>query len=134
MIRPDQHRGRRDRGEVTATVVMLPVVLIALMFVVQFGLNYYARQVLAGAAQDAAAAAARVDATPAEGEALANDLIGEAGGSLFRSYSVAVVNGTGEVTVTARGEVVSVLPFFDSVTVEASAAASAETFEPQGSP
>ena len=39
-----------------------------------------------------------------------------------------------EVTVTARGEVVSVLPFFDSVTVEATAAASGEAFEPQGSP
>eukprot|EP01041_Mallomonas_annulata_P033513 gene33513-56148_t len=43
-----RRRESRDRGEVTATVAVLPVVLIALMFVVQFGLNYFARQVLAG--------------------------------------------------------------------------------------
>ena len=127
-------RGHRDRGEVTATVVMLPVVLIALMFVVQFGLNYYARQVLAGAAQDAAAAAARIGAAPSDGEALATELIGEAGASLFRSYSVEVSRDAVDVTVTASGEVVSLLPFFDSVSVQASAAATVEDFDPQGEP
>lgn len=113
---------------------MLPVVLVALMFVVQCGLNYYARQVLAGAAQDAAAAAARIDASASEGEALANDLIGEAGASLFQSYSVDVTTGAEQVTVTASGEVVSLLPFFDTVSVTATAAASVERFDPQGSP
>lgn len=127
------HRDARDRGEVTATVAMLPVVLVALMFVIQFGLNYYARQVLAGAAQDAAAAAARIDASASEGEALANDLIGEAGASLFQSYSVDIASGVEQVTVTASGEVVSLLPFFDTVSVTATAAASVERFDPQGS-
>lgn len=134
MSETTQHGERRDRGEVTATVAMLPVVLIALMFVVQFGLNYYARQVLAGAAQDAAAAAARVDASASEGEALAGELIGEAGASLFRSYSVEVSQGGADVTVTATGSVVSLLPFFDSVSVEATAVAAVETFDPQGLP
>lgn len=113
---------------------MLPVVLVALMFVIQFGLNYYARQVLAGAAQDAAAAAARIDASASEGEALATHLIGEAGASLFESYSVDVISGAEQVTVTASGEVVSLLPFFDTVSVTATAAASVERFDPQGSP
>ena len=54
-------RLRDDRGEVTATVIVVPVVLLAMLLVVQFGLAYYARQVLAGAAQDGAAAAARRD-------------------------------------------------------------------------
>lgn len=127
-------RESRDRGEVTATVAVLPVALIALMFVVQFGLNYYARQVLAGAAHDAAAAAARVDASAADGEALASELIGEAGAALFESYSVTVTNGGDDVTVTATGEVVSLLPFFDTVSVTASAASAVENFDPQGSP
>ncbi len=127
-------RHDRDRGEVTATVAMLPVVLVALLFVVQFGLTYYARQVLAGAAQDGAAAAARLDASVGEGEVLAESLIGEAGGALLESYDASVISDGDVVTVSATGEVVSLLPFFGSLTVEASASASIESFDGQGAP
>ena len=127
-------RHDRDRGEVTATVAMLPVVLVALLFVVQFGLTYYARQVLAGAAQDGAAAAARLDASVSEGEVLAESLIGEAGGALLESYDASVTSDGDVVTVSATGEVVSLLPFFGSLTVEASASASVESFDGQGTP
>ena len=123
-----------DRGEVTATVAMLPVVLVALLFVVKFGLTYYARQVLAGAAQDGAAAAARLDASVGEGEVLAESLIGEAGGALLESYDASVISDGDVVTVSATGEVVSLLPFFGSLTVEASASASIESFDGQGAP
>lgn len=127
-------RHDRDRGEVTATVAMLPVVLVALLFVVQFGLTYYARQVLAGATQDGAAAAARLDASVGEGEVLAESLIGEAGGALLESYDASVISDGDVVTVSATGEVVSLLPFFGSLTVEASASASIESFDGQGAP
>ena len=127
-------RHDRDRGEVTATVAMLPVVLVALLFVVQFGLTYYARQVLAGAAQDGAAAAARLDASVGEGEVLAESLIGEAGGALLESYDASATSDGDVVTVSATGEVVSLLPFFGSLTVEASASASIESFDGQGAP
>ncbi len=113
---------------------MLPVVLVALLFVVQFGLTYYARQVLAGAAQDGAAAAARLDASVGEGEVLAESLIGEAGGALLESYDASVTSDGDVVTVSATGEVVSLLPFFGSLTVEASASASIESFDGQGTP
>lgn len=127
-------RHDRDRGEVTATVTMLPVVLVALLFVVQFGLTYYARQVLAGAAQDGAAAAARLDSSPSEGEALAETLIGESGRALLNSYDASATSDGDVVTVSATGEVVSLLPFFDSITVKASASADVESFDGQGSP
>ena len=128
------NREDRDRGEVTATVAMLPVILVALLFVVQFGLTYYARQVLAGAAQDGAAAAARLDASAAEGQALTETLIGEAGSALLDSYDVKVDSDGEVVTVSATGEVVSILPFFGSLTVDASASASIEDFDGQGAP
>lgn len=128
------NRHDSDRGEVTATVAMLPVVLVALLFVVQFGLTYYARQVLAGATQDGAAAAARLDASVGEGEVLAESLIGEAGGALLDSYDASVTSDGDVVTVSATGEVVSLLPFFGSLTVEASASASIESFDGQGAP
>lgn len=117
----------------TATVVMIPVVLLAVLFVVQFGLAYHARQVLAGAAQDGAAAAARTDASPSEGVALAQALLDGAAGNLLDDTSVDVETGTNTVTVRAEGQVVSLLPFLDGLTVRASATAKVESFDRQGS-
>ncbi len=115
-------------------MLMIPVVLLALLLVVQFGLAYYARQVLAGAAQDGAAAAGRQGSSPGAGVNLTETLIEEAGGSLFASHT-ARANGDGNlVTVQASGEVVSLLPFFGTITVHASATAKVESFDPQGQP
>jgi Flp pilus assembly protein TadG len=125
---------RSDRGEVTATVLMVPVVLLTVMFVLQFGLAYYARQVVAGAAQDGAAAGARQSSSPGVGSALADQLIAEAGGSLFESFGSSAATDGDVVTVTSSGEVVSLLPFFGTITVSAKAAAHMERFEPQGGP
>ena len=121
-------------GEVTATVLMVPVVLLALLLVVQFGLAYYARQVLAGAAQDGAAAAGRLGSSTSAGVSLAETLIEEAGGSLFDSHNATASSSGNLVTVQASGEVVSLLPFFGTITVEASATAKVESFDPQGQP
>jgi Flp pilus assembly protein TadG len=110
----------------------VPVVLLAMLLVVQFGLAYYARQVLAGAAHDAAAAAARERSSPGEGAALAEQLIGEAAGSLLDSHGVSTTSDGDTVTVTASGEVVSLLPFFGTITVTATGSANVERFEPQG--
>lgn len=123
-----------DRGEVTATVVMLPVFLVALLFVVQFGLTYYARQILAGAAQDGAAAAARLDSSTAEGEALTLALIDQSGDALLDSYGATASSDGEVVTVDTTGEVRSLLPFFGSITVQASASARVEAFDAQGEP
>jgi Flp pilus assembly protein TadG len=113
-------------------VIVVPVVLLAMLLVVQFGLAYYARQVLAGAAHDGAAAGARVDSSPGEGAALAEQLIGEAAGSLLDSYGASADSDGDTVTVTATGEVVSLLPFFGTITVKATGSANVERFEPQG--
>ena len=121
-----------DRGEVTVIVLMVPVILFALLFVVQFSLAYYGRQVLAGAAHDGAAAGARQSSSPAAGAALTNQLIAESGGSLFDSHG-AVASADGDtVVVTARGEVVSLLPFVRTITVTASGSARLERFDAQG--
>ena len=116
----------------TATVVMVPVVLMAVLFVVQFGLAYHARQVLAGATQDGAAAAARLDAGPADGAALAGQLIDAAAGNLLADIAVSSDRSNDTVTVRASGRVVSVLPMVDGITVRAASTAKVETFDPQG--
>lgn len=111
---------------------MVPVVILALMFVVQYGLAYYARQVLAGAAQDGAVAAARQGSGPEAGLALTDQLIDEAGSSLLSGHSTSATTSGDTVTVSATGEVVSLLPFFGAITVRASGSARVEAFDPQG--
>lgn len=115
-----------------ATVVIIPVVLLAMLFVVQFGIAYYARQVLAGATQDGAAAGARQGSTPAAGAALTDQLVDEAGGNMLHSHSINAASNGDVVTVSATAEVVSLLPFLGTITVQASATAKVEQFDPQG--
>jgi hypothetical protein len=111
---------------------MVPLDLRAAVLVVQFALAYYARQVVAGAAQDGAAAAARRNADPAEGVALTDQLIGEAAANLFASNQTVVSATSDAVTVTVSGKVASLLPFFGTITVRATATAPIEQFTPQG--
>jgi Flp pilus assembly protein TadG len=113
-------------------VIVVPVVILALMMVVQFSLAYYARQVLAGATQDGAAAAARQGSNPGAGQMLADQLIEEAASNLFASHTTTGTATGTTVTVTATGKVVSLLPFFGSITVRASGSARIEEFDPQG--
>lgn len=104
---------------------------MATMMVVQFALAYYSQQVLAGAAQDGAVAGARRDSTPEAGRDLALDLVEQAGSSLLRSHEGEVAVRTEQVVVTLRGEVVSLIPFRESIMVEASGSAPLERFRPQ---
>ena len=105
---------------------------MALMFVVQYGLAYHARQILAGATRDGAAAAARAAATPGDGEQVARQLVNDSAGPLLDDTTVTATSDGVTVTVTATGHVVAVLPFFGGVTVRATATAKPETFDPQG--
>lgn len=107
------------------------MILTATLMVVQFGLAYYARQVLAGAAQDGAANGARRDSTPEQGRILTEHLVDQAGSSLLTSYRAEVTIDADRVVVTVRGEVVSLIPFRGSIPVEASGSAPIEAFRPQ---
>lgn len=113
-------------------MLVVPVVLVATLLVVQFALAYYARTVAAGAAQDGAAAAARYDATTGDGISLADSLLADAAGSLFDNHTVTASASADTVTVRVEGEVVSLLPFFGTITVSAAGSAHLERFEPQG--
>jgi len=119
---------------VLVTVLMVPLVLIAVLAVVQYGLAYHARQVLAGATQDGAAAGARRASSPGAGAGLADSLIEGSAGQLLSSHSSTGSTNGQTVTVVSTGQVVQVMPFFPSITVSASASATTEKFEPQGAP
>jgi len=116
------------------TVLMTPFVLISVLAVVQYGLAYHARQVVAGATQDGAAAGARRSSSPGAGAGLADSLIAGSAGQLLTSHSSNASSDGNVVTVVSTGQVIQVLPFFPSITVSASASAAVEKFAPQGSP
>lgn len=114
--------------------MLVPVILLALLLVVQFSLAYYARVVVAGAAQDGAVAAARQGSSGSAGAALADQLIGEGAGSLLTSHSSTASTDGDTVTVSSRGRVISILPFFGGIIVTASGSAAVERFRPQNEP
>ena len=116
------------------TVLMMPLIVLALMFAVQVGLAYHARQVVSGAVQDGAATGALAGSSPSEGAATTQTLISGAAGNLLNGTAV---NGSqaGEiVTVSASATVVKVFPFFPTFTVSAESSATLERFRPQGGP
>ena len=113
-------------------VVAVTAVLMSIMFVVHVSLAYYARQVLAGAVHDGAAAGARVDATANDGAALTEELIAGAGGTLLTAHDVTATGDGATVTVTAHATVMSVWPLFPTIHVTATGRASVETFRSQG--
>ena len=112
--------------------LITPLILAGVMLIVQFGLAYHAQNVLSGAAQDGAAAAARTDGTPGDGVALTQALIESSVGSLLDSSSVSSSSASDRIAITATGEVVSLLPFIGTLTVRATGSASIEDFRPQG--
>lgn len=113
------------------TVIVVPVVVLAMMFLVQAGLAYHARQVVAGAAQDGAATGARHGASAAAGQATAEALVDAAAAQLLTGHTVTPTVTAETVTITVTGTVVRVLPLFPTFTVSATASASVEQFRPQ---
>ena len=116
------------------TVIVVPLVLIAVLAVVQYGLAYHARQVLSGATQDGAAAGARRGSSPGAGAGLADSLIEGSAGRLLSSHLSTASSDGSSVTVDSTGQVIRVMPFFPSITVSASASAALEKFQPQNAP
>ena len=127
-------RSSADRGDALVTVLMVPFILIGMMLVVQFGLAYYAQQVMSGAAQDGAAAGARDGASAASGQAVADGLARSGASHLLTSYSSSSGSDGNVITVTTQGRVIKVFPLFPTVNVSATGSASIERFVPQGSP
>ncbi len=131
---PARTRSDRDRGEVLVTTIMVPFIIIGMMLVVQFGLAMYARQVVAGAAQDGAATGALQGSSPAAGQAVTDQLVDQSAGHLLNGYSSSVSSNGDIVTVRASGNVVKVFALFPTITVSGSGSATVEEFVPEGGP
>lgn len=96
-------RLRGDRGSVAASIIILPVVIIAILLAIHFGLVLHGRNVAAAAAQDGLRAAQLDGATAGNGREAAYATL-----ALFpniEAASVSVTKGRDEVHVRISGEV-----------------------------
>ena len=116
-----------DRGEITSTVIMVPLMLLLFLFAVQTALAFHARSVLSAAAQDYVRAVQAED--PGSGEAAANALLSGSAGLFVSTPAIQPSTGGDVVGVTIRGQVKSLIPGW-SPEVSGSAEGAAERFRP----
>ena len=97
---------RSDRGSVAASLIILPIVMLAILLVVHFSLVLHARNVATAAAQDGLRTAQLEGSNAAAGEAAAATTL-----DLFASISadVNVDRGNDYVVVTVTGSVTTPL-------------------------
>jgi Flp pilus assembly protein TadG len=104
-------RARDERGSTTVEfVVLVPLMVLLLMVVVQFGIYFHTRAVATTAAHQAADNARILDGTAEAGSAAATQFLDQNAGAL-RDQDVSVERSDTDVTVTVTGEVLSLIPF-----------------------
>ena len=135
-MRQRRHKGgiggdNRECGEVTTTVLLVPVALCLLLIVVQAALVFHARSVVTAAATDAARATQLEGATAADGRAVADQFLGSS--SLLGATNITVARSGGRVIVDVDAQVTSLIPGW-TPTVSAHAEGPAEEFRPATEP
>ena len=121
-----QHVCRRDAGSTTTELVLLmPVVLLLVMLIVQFGLWLHARQVATSAAQEGLVAAQVEFGSAPAGQARATAFLDAAGG--LRDIRVDATRETTTARVSVTGTTPAVVPGLH-LTVSAAAEGPIERF------
>lgn len=126
------HASGNDRGFGTVEAVLtVPVIVLILLAAVQIGLWWYSHQLAQTAAQEAARTArsylSTADAGQAEGYSYLNNV--DSGGTALHHPAITVTRGAKTVTVTVKGDIVSLVPFV-SPTVAITVTAPIEIYVP----
>lgn len=108
MKRPRRSLEREDGSSTTELVLLMPVVLLLVMLVVQFGLWMHARQVVLSAAQEALSVAQQMSAASDAGKDRAEEFLAQAGG--IRDPAVVVSRDTTTATASVTGVTPAVVP------------------------
>lgn len=123
---------RRFRGEdgdaTTETVLIVPVLLLLIMMVIQFGLWYHAEHVVQAAAQEGVRTARVHGGTADDGRSRATQFLVAAGGSVVDGPVVDASRDAQRATVKISGQAVAVIPGL-SLGVHAEATSPTEEFE-----
>lgn len=110
LMNRDRLKDEAGAASLVQTVLVAPVLLFALMLIVQFGLMFHARNVAENAAQEGAAAARHFRGTEADGHARALEYLEVLGPKTLAGRKVTVNRTQQEATVTISGTVISVVP------------------------
>lgn len=91
-------------------VLITPVLLLAILAIVQFGLYFHAKNVAEQAAQEGAAAARSFDGTAGEAEAVTKEYLAALGEKTLQGRKVTVSRDGQTATVTVSGTSLSLIP------------------------
>jgi Flp pilus assembly protein TadG len=105
-------RQRDERGatSIVQVVLIAPVLLLVLMFIVQFALVAHARSVVEAAAEQGAVVARRADGTQGGAQAEAVKYLDRLGPKMLTTRSVLASRTPEIATVTVTGTVISLVP------------------------
>jgi Flp pilus assembly protein TadG len=121
-------RQRDERGEATTEAVLVVPVLILLIFtVIQFGLWYHASAVARAAAQEGVRQSRVAGGTADTGRTATEAFLVQTANSLLRDRTVASVRDANTTEVTVNGTVSAVVPFLH-LPVKGHASADTERF------
>ena len=122
-------RRRRDqRGDATIEAVLaVPVLLLLITLVIQFGLYYHAAHTAEAAAQEGARAARVEGAVAADGQQRAEDFMADAAPTLVHNVTITATRDSETAHIEVRGTVHSIVPGL-TLTIHADANSPVERF------
>ena len=127
-----RHRGE-DRGEASIQMaIVFPFVLLTTIAVIQASMWFYAREIALTAAREGLTAARAYQASPADGAARAQEVLGRSAGDSLRGYGVTAGSDGQRVRVKVSGTALSMLPGLPGLTVTQSASGPLERWTTSG--
>ena len=111
---------KNERGEITQTVIVAPVLFLLIMAVIQYALVAHARNVAEAAAQEGVTSAAAFDGTETAGRTSATNALDTLGPAMLTDRTIAVERTLTIVTVEVTGTALSFIPGFSPKIVEVS--------------
>lgn len=126
---PAMSREDLERGQASEAVLILPLILGVIFVIIQVGIWAHARNVAVYSAREGATAAAAYQSGQSPEAATQAALAGNSDGVL-RSYSVTSTRSDDSITVTVRGQSLSLIPTVQLPAIEQSVTVPVETYVP----
>ncbi len=134
MTLPARSRVRDEGGASAVELVMyMPILMITILFAVQFSLVYLGGQVASGAAREAARTA-RVTGNAGQARAVGERIIAQIGDGVLDNARVVPQVTAEQARVTVTGEASKILPFLPIPQVSETVQGPRERFVPDDAP
>ena len=119
-----------ERGEVTTTVLTLPIAMFLILVIVQAALVFHAQAIVDAATQDGALAGQGESGTEEVARTAVQSVIGTSAGNLLSDVEVSVHTSSSLFSVTVQASVKSLIPGY-TPTISSTAGGPREIFIPE---